>query len=53
MLKKIRKIILDIKQNKINKEYSKNGYSEDLFEKQIKLNEKRNKFNLKEKDYVQ
>ena len=52
-IKIIKKWKLDRKQAKINKEYETEGYSDEILEKQIEINEKRYKENLKEKDYVQ
>lgn len=40
------KIILDIKQTMINREYNKNGLTDDVLEKQIAVNKKRHELNI-------
>lgn len=41
------------KQAKLDEEYEKYGYSDELLEKQVKLNEEKFKRNIKEEDYLQ
>ncbi len=52
-IKKIQKWNLERKQNNLNKEYELYGYSDELLEKQIELNEKKFKLNIPDKDYLQ
>lgn len=52
-IKIIKKWNLDRKQAKLNKRYEEEGYSDEILEEQVKLNEERYKNNLKENDYVQ
>lgn len=52
-IKKIQKWNLDRKQKKLNKEYEENGFSDEILEKQIKLNQKKFKLNIPDKEYLQ
>lgn len=52
-IKKIQKWNIDRQQKKLNEEYELNGYSDDIFEKQVKLNEKKYKLNIPDEDYIQ
>lgn len=63
MFNKIKRIIyspiLNREQKKLNKAFKENGYSDELFDKQVKLNKKRCKYNIPDKtkfvydDFVQ
>lgn len=46
IIKKIQKWNLNRKQNKIKEEFESEGYGDDLLEKQVALNIKRNKFDI-------
>ena len=41
-----KKIILDYQQQKINKQYSKEGLTDDVLKKQVEVNTLRNKYNI-------
>ena len=53
LIKKFHQWNINRKQTDLDKEYKLFGYSDELLEKQVKLNQKKFKRNIKEDEYVQ
>lgn len=47
---KLQKKILDIQQKQVTKQYKKQGLTDTILEKQVKINSKRHKLNISESE---